>query len=188
MVLDRRQDIHIPWNSLPVSHTSCKSYSSAYFILRSSDSPGLLRCRDTEPELDVRGVHGVPRGHQEGAGRAVWHGRRRWGMVGEQTCLSFHMSLHCTGLQRLCFHIWYLFFLRESNVLFSVSFLPLWLSLTGDTEEDGRIPGLFPGLDRVPVWVQQSAPRTLARLASGDNCRLAETTSVYVSSRADSDL
>lgn len=33
MVLDRRQDIHIPWNSLPVSHTSCKSCSSAYFIL-----------------------------------------------------------------------------------------------------------------------------------------------------------
>lgn len=31
--------------------------------------------------------------------------------------------------------------------------LALWLSLTGYTEEVGRVPGLFPGLDRVPVWV-----------------------------------
>lgn len=43
--------------------------------------------------------------------------------------------------------------MRVKQFLFSATFLALWLSLTGYTEEVRRVPGLFPGLDRVPVWV-----------------------------------
>lgn len=80
-------------------------------------------------------------------------------MAGEQTCPSFHINLYCIG-KKICNSIlsFYrfdteFFCMRVKQFLFSATFLALWLSLTGYTEEVGRVPGLFPGLDRVPVWV-----------------------------------
>lgn len=78
-------------------------------------------------------------------------------MAGEQTCLIFILT--CTVLVKKYAILYYRFtdlILNFSEAMYSCKAIfcsVRWLSLTGHTEEVGRVPGLFPGLDRVPVWV-----------------------------------